>query len=156
MSYDFRVVEIDDEEPASCACGRRRERVYIDLGDPTYNIGGILRRATGVVFAQSKRMPLTDALAMWEGACRTMEAAESNEDELAQYRALEPGNGWGDFESAVRVAHRTRIALAEIVDAGGVRVPEWEALRSEEYDSDEERDAKPMRFVRADRLVFVA
>lgn len=155
MSYDFRVVEADDGPPA-CTCGRKHERVYIDLGDPTYNIGGILRRATDGVFAQSKRMPLMEALVMWTSACRTMEAAESNEGELSQYRALEPGNGWGDFESAVRVAHRTRIALAEIVDAGGVWVPEWEALRSEEYDSDEEKDAKPKRFVKADRLVFIA
>lgn len=157
MSYDFRIVEIDDEQTAPCTCcGRPRRRAYIDLGDPTYNLGGIFSKASGGRFAQGKAMELREAAAMF----RDMNAAIQEADGFSaldprreEWRALEPENGWGDLETAERVCRATLRSLVLVIDTGGMDVEAWARLAD---DDDYDAKTRPMRFVPLERLRFKA
>ena len=149
MSYDFCVREVGDPPPCKC-CGRGPGSAYVDLGDPTYNVGDMFRLATGGWFKQGTPVPVAEAAVMWADAVAHMR------DHAEDYKPLEPENGRGSYAGALRCAEKVAGVLLRIVRDGGIECPAWEPLVSGEYDTDEEKAARPKRFVSMDDLVFVA
>lgn len=153
MSYDFRIVPKGStwgETAGECTCGRKHGVVLYDLGDPTYNLGDIFRKATGGRFKQGEPIPAAEALAMWRVAAQDM--LEHPE----KYRPLEHENKWGDLEGAIRVANRCADALAGIEADGCLEGPMWEPLAEDQYLTDDERATLPKRRVAFHDLVFIA
>lgn len=142
MSYDFCIRE--REAPADkCACGRAHPRFYVDLGNPTYNVGNIFREATDGMFAQGKEIPLDDARAMWAKALARLES------EPDAFRHLQPSNGWGSVESATENARDAVRAIDAVLSGERPTVRKWEPLEYEEGEPE-------MRIVDVTMLVFVA
>lgn len=119
MSYDFRIIEVSDDVKCP-TCGHERELFYYDLGSPTYNIGGIFRAATGGRFKQGVPVPIREALTMWTDALLAMHDGARE----AEFRAMEPENGWGTLEGARGAAGRVVRACSEIIETGGADAPD--------------------------------
>jgi hypothetical protein len=140
VSYDFAVTE--EREKHACACGRQEQTFSRYLGNPTYNLGDIFRRATGGRFKQGMMMPLPEALEMWTSAHKAMTSARQD------FIALEPPNGWGTLDGAIEVAAKCARAIADIIEQDEpIELYRWQAL--EWGNSDEEKrvvDKAALRF----------
>jgi hypothetical protein len=124
MSYDFCIREKAAAVDA-CVCGRKHAMFYLDLGDPTYNLGPIFREATSGMFAQGKEIPIDDARTMWANA------AERMEREYEAFLPLQPDNGWGSLNGAIEVARKVVRAIDGLMSEP-IEVRAWEAIEYEE------------------------
>jgi len=149
VSYDFEVYEIASPEP--CVCGRPRRRANLDFGDPTYNISEIFSRAAGGALRDLvDHKPIPEVLAVFERMQAAFALADTDPIELAEYKKLEPKNGWGSFNGARRKVREVISGLRMIVESGGLEVEEFSRLH-EDYPGD---DGSPgtTRFVPTEKL----
>ncbi len=149
MSYDWEIAS-ERKDPCEC-CRRKRENYSYDLGDPTYNLGPIFWKASDDVYKQGKKMPLPEARAMFQKMVDRLAAIEYLDNEhpaRAPWVSLEPKNGWGDLDGALRVCRNALSSIVYHLSLESVPARKWEPL---EYGHDAEMVEIPV----AD-LYFVA
>lgn len=73
-----------------------------EIGNYTFNVGGMWRKALGHSLLELNGQAAGDALPRLREAVAVM---ESNPDE---YRAMNPANGWGSYEGALEFLTRLR------------------------------------------------
>lgn len=101
MSYDIRlgvkvegldkIVEIGEPE----------------LANPTYNLGQMFRACTGWDYEQGEYYKCSDVIEKIEHGIRELKTRPS------AYKVLEPPNGWGTLDGAIRVLESMRACIYE-------------------------------------------
>jgi len=101
MSYDIRlgvkvegldqIVEIGEPE----------------LSSPTYNLGTMFRACTGWNYKQGEYYRCSDVIDKIEHGIRELRTRPS------AYKVLEPSNGWGSLDGALRVLESMRDCIYE-------------------------------------------
>lgn len=101
MSYDIRlgvkiegldkIVEIGEPE----------------LANPTYNLGKMFRACTGWHYKQGEYYRCSDVIEKIEHGIRELRTRPS------VYKELEPSNGWGTLDDAIRVLESMRVYIYE-------------------------------------------
>lgn len=98
MSYDIRlVIDTGGEYPAAVT----------ETISPTYNLAPMFAEALGRRIRDLDGMPAAEVAPLVAAALALMEA------DPERFRALNPPNGWGSYESAVRALTWLRDACAE-------------------------------------------
>ena len=99
MSYDIWLkIDTGSGEPAT----------VVEIGNYTSNVGVMWCEALGgKLLREYHDTPCSEAAGPLAEAVKRMEA------DPATYRDMEPGNGWGDYDGALRYLRRLAEACAE-------------------------------------------
>ena len=101
MSYDLRIaVKVEGAKDLFCVIAEP------EYGDPTYNLGQMFRACTGWDYEQGKYYKVSDVYPLIE---RGIYELTYNEE---KYLCLNPENGWGDTQSALKALK----SLKECID----------------------------------------
>ena len=92
MSYDVRL-EIDT--------GGEHRAWVTECRSPTYNLGGMFREALGVSMQKHGDEPALDGMLAADALVIVSAALTRMAAEPGVFRALNPPNGWGNYDSAV-------------------------------------------------------
>lgn len=114
MSYDLRFAiktKIAGVERYICVGSP-------ELDTPTYNIGAILRQATGLDFKQSEYYKCSE---IFENVVKGAAELELHGD---KYRKLEPPNGWGTVENAINVLNGLKRDMKELSEERDIPLEE--------------------------------
>lgn len=97
MSYHISLdIDTGGPEPAE----------VLEVGNCTSNVAPMWKQALGVRLRDYDGVPCERALAPLRDGIRRME------DDPAKHRAMEPENGWGDYEGALNYLRKLADACA--------------------------------------------
>jgi uncharacterized protein (DUF2235 family) len=99
MSYDISL-EIDTGAPD----GEWAE--VVEIGNCTSNVSPMWRKALGVSLSDFHQVNAAEA------APKLADAVKAMESDPAGYRAMNPPNGWGDYEGALAYLRKLAEACA--------------------------------------------
>lgn len=114
MSYSLRIALPGREACAHCGRGPDDERT-VGRWDPTWNLGPMLRLA-GLEFGTDSPLhgrPARDWATALRAALAAMDAAPD------RFRALDPPNGWGSYDSLLPVLREMLAVCERYPDAVG-------------------------------------
>ncbi len=86
MSYDITLVIKTGPE----------NKCVVDCGNYTYNVYGMYFKAMGQGLNKFNDVKCADAIPLLQKGVRAMQ------DDPKEYRKLNPENGWGDYDGALR------------------------------------------------------
>lgn len=96
MSYDIYVA-------VETGAGEWMEEY---VGNYTYNVGPMFKKALGIRLAELHDVPCLEAIHMLRTAIADME------DNPEEYKEMDPPNGWGDYAGAVKYLNDIKQACA--------------------------------------------
>lgn len=101
MSYDLRLaVKVE-------GCGTMVEIGTPELANPTYNLGKMFRACTGWDYSQGEYYRCSEVIEKIEHGIRELRT------NTGKYKSLEPSNGWGTLDDAIRVLESLRTYIYE-------------------------------------------
>lgn len=101
MSYDLRLaVKVE-------GCGAMVEIGEPELANPTYNLGKMFRACTGWDYSQGEYYRCSEVIEKIERGIRELRTNPW------KYKSLEPSNGWGTLDGAIRVLESLRTYIYE-------------------------------------------
>lgn len=101
MSYDLRLaVKVE-------GCGVMVEIGEPELANPTYNLGQMFRACTGWDYNQGEYYRCSEVIEKIEHGIMELRTKPT------KYKTLEPSNGWGTLEDAIRVLESLRTYIYE-------------------------------------------
>lgn len=101
MSYDLRLaVKVE-------GCGTMVEIGTPELANPTYNLGQMFRACTGWNYSQGEYYRCSEVIEKIERGIRELRTNPG------KYKSLEPSNGWGTLDGAIRVLESLRTYIYE-------------------------------------------
>ncbi len=107
MSYDI------DIEHQSIDIARAAGELETEVGNYTYNCGRMFATATG----EDKWISDLDGMLCKDALPLITKAVENMEKDPETYRAMNPENGWGNYDSFLKYVRKFRDACAKYPDS---------------------------------------